>query len=242
MDQHKTIAADGAVPCHIGCDDDVHGTPGRDGRDRDRRGFGVSGPELVVRPSVLSVVVFGAVCELSDEDSYARNEPTVYFNPPPTPESAAVPDPNVAQARRRRFRGQFASVHTTVDQAPRWQRWLERYRARRRRRRQVGVNFTEFADLSDGRRVIMRNDRGSSWGSSHSQDPWDGITRESLAAQVRDYLLAEEEDCCPISPESVVEHLQRCYDLEVDAASVQAALQLPRRIEFSPRLLQELSH
>lgn len=204
---------------------------------------------------MLSVVVFGAVCELGDDDPFVRNEPTVYFNLPPVPESAEVPGPDIAQSPRRRFRGRFTSAHTTADQAPLWQRRLERYRERRRRRRQAGVNFTEFADLSDGRRVIMRNDRGFSWsqhviirnhrgfGSSRRDlpDPWDGITQESLAAQVRDYLLAEEEDCCPISPESVVEHLQRGYGLAVDEASVRAALQLPRRIEFGTRLLDELS-
>ena len=227
------------------------------------------GPRVGREVALLSVVVFGAVCELRDEDPYARDEPTVYFNPPPAPERAEVPDPDIAQIHRRHFRGQFASVHTTVDQAPRWQRRLERYRERRRRRGQAGVSFTEFADLSDGRRVIMRNDRGFSWsclmtvsprpsrrrwlvsrGSTESSttpvrrqrlDPWYGTTRESLADEVRDYLLAEEEDCCPISPESVVEHIQRRYDLEVDAASVEAALRLPRRVEFDTRLLQELS-
>ena len=200
---------------------------------------------------MLSVVVFGAVCELPDEDPYGRVAPTVYFNPPPAPERADAPDPDIAQTHRGRFRGHF----TTVDQAPRWQRRLERYRERRQRGKQAGISFTEFADLSDGRRVIMRNDRGISWsrhviiwdesgsGSSRRErlDPWDGVTRESLADEVREYLLAEEGDCCPISPESVVEHLQRSYDLEVDAASVQAALQLPRRIEFGARLLEELS-
>ena len=188
---------------------------------------------------MLSVVVFGAVCELNDEDPYARNEPTVYFNPPPAPGSAEVRDSNPTETRRRRFRGRSEWVHTTVDQAPRWQRRLEAYRERRRKH--VGLSFTEFADLSDGQRVIIRNDRGFSWSWRHSPGPWYGITRESLADDVRDYLLAEEEDCCPIPPESVIEHLQRCYDLEVDAASVQAALQLPRRIEFGTRLLEELS-
>ena len=206
---------------------------------------------------MLSVVVFGAVCELPDEDPYGRVAPTVYFNPPPTPHRAeapdetAAPDRAVALTRRRRSRGRF----TTVDRAPRWQRRLEAPRQRRQRRMQAGVSFTEFADLSDGRRVVMRNDRGFGWrrhvvsqsnrrfSSSRRDlpDPWDGVTRESLASEVRDYLLAEEEDCCPISPESVVENLQRRYDLEVDAASVRAALQLPRRIEFGTRLLDELS-
>ncbi len=200
---------------------------------------------------MLSVVVFGAVCELSDEDPRARTEPTVYFNAPPAPESAEGPESDIAKTHGRRFGGQF----TTVDQAPRWQRRLEQHRERRQRRGQAGISFTEFAELSDGRRVTMRNDRGFSWrqhlvvrnnrglGSRRRDlpDPWDGITRESLAGQVRDYLLAEEEDCCPISPESVVEHLRRSYGLEADAASVRAALQLPRRIEFGPHLLDELS-
>ena len=200
---------------------------------------------------MLSVVVFGAVCELPDEDPYGRVAPTVYFNAPPAPQRAEAPDRAAAPTRRRRFRGQF----TTVDQAPRWQRRLEASRQRRQRRMQAGVSFTEFADLSDGRRVIMRNDRGINWsrldvtrddrGFSSSPrdlpDPWDGVTQESLAAEVSDYLLAEEEECCPISPESVVEHVQRRYDLEVDVASVRAALQLPRRIEFDTRLLDELA-
>ena len=190
---------------------------------------------------MLSVVVFGAVCELNDEDPCAGNEPTVYFNHPPVPESGEVAAPNVAETRRRRVRGRSEWVHTTVDQAPRWQRQLERYREQRRRRNQAGVSFTEFADLSDGRRVIIRNDRGFSWSMSDRSDPWDGTTQQSLADEVRDYLLAEEEDCCSIPPELVIEHLQRCYDLEVDVASVQAALQLPRRIEFGTRLLERLS-
>ncbi len=184
---------------------------------------------------MLSVVVFGAVCELSDDDPNARNEPTVYFNHPPAPERAEIPAPDTTETHRGRFRGHF----TTVDQAPRWQRRLEA--RRERRRNQAGVSFTEFADLSDGRRAIMRNDRGFSWSMSDQSDPWDGTTRESLADKVRDYLAAEEEECCPIPPESVIEHLQRVYDLEVDAASVQAALQLPRRIEFGTGLLETLS-
>ncbi|MCY3925386.1 MAG: hypothetical protein OXG52_07745 [bacterium] len=206
---------------------------------------------------MLRVVVFGAVCELPDEDRYGRVAPTVYFNPPPGPERAEAPDETAAPdrafalTRRRRFGGRF----TTVDQAPRRQRRLEQRRERRQQSRQASVSFTEFADLSDGRRVVMRNDRGFSW-SRHfvlrndrrfsssrtdSPDPWDGTTPESLTDQVREYLLAEEEDCCPISPESVLEHIQRTYGLEVDEASVRAALGLPRRIEFGPRLRQELS-
>ena len=191
---------------------------------------------------MLSVVVLGVVCELKDDDPGARNAPTVYFNLPPAPETTdetAAPVPSTVQVPRRRFRGQVEWVHTTVDQAPRWQRRLEQYRERRRKG--ISISFNEFADLNDGRRVIIRNDRGFGWSWRHKPGPWYGVMRDSLAAEVRDYLLAEEEDCCPVSPESVVEHLQRCYGLEVDAASARTALQLPRRVEFGTRLLRELS-
>ena len=198
---------------------------------------------------MLSVVVFGVVCELADDDPYA---PIFRYDPAPAPrrvegpDQIAAPAPDTAQTRRR-FRGQFEYVGAVrqipswgaVRQIPSWQRRWEK--DRERRRPSVGVSFNEFADLSDGRRAILRSDRGFSWSSSHSPDPWHGETRESLAHEVRDYLAAEEEDCCPISPESVVELVQRYYDIEVDAASVEAALKLPRRVEFGARVLEELS-
>ena len=188
---------------------------------------------------MLSVVVFGVVCELADDDPYV---PTFWYDPAPAPRrverpaEAAAPAPDTAQTRRR-FRGQFGYVG--LEHVPRQPRRGEKYRERRSN--QAGVSFTEFAELSDGRRAILRSDRGFSWSSSHGLGPWHGMTRESLAGEVRDYLAAEEEDCCPISPESVVELVQRYYDIAVDSASVEAALKLPRRVEFGARLLTELS-
>ncbi len=191
-------------------------------------------------PPMLSVVVFGVVCELADDDPYA---PIFWYDPAPAPrrvegpDQIAAPAPDTAQTRRR-FRGQFEYVGA-VRQIPSWQRRWEK--SRERRRPSAGISFTEFADLSDSRRAILRSDRGFSWSSSHSPDPWHGETRESLAHEVRGYLAAEEEDCCPISPEWVVELVQRYYDIEVDAPSVEAALKLPRRVEFGAPLLTELS-
>ncbi len=189
---------------------------------------------------MLSVVVFGVTCELDDEDHYA---PTFYYDPAPKPKNTeaphetAAPEPNTAQARRRRsHRREW--VYTTLDQTPPWQRRWEQYRERRRKH--VGLNFTEFADLSDGRRVIIRNDRGFGWSWRHSPGPWHGTTRESLADDVRNQYVFEEEECCPTSPEWIVEHLQRLYDIKIDAASVQAALQLPRHVELGTRVLQQL--
>ena len=188
---------------------------------------------------MLRVVVFGVVCELSDDDPYA---PIFRYDPAPAPrrvegpDQIAAPTPDTAQTRRR-FRGQFGYVG--LEHVPRRQRRWEK--SRELRRKQAGVSFTEFAGLNDGQRAILRSDRGLNWSSSHSPDPWHGVTQESLADEVRGYLAAEEEDCCPISPESVVELVRRYYDIEVDAPSVEAALKLPRRVEFGAPLLTELS-
>lgn len=188
---------------------------------------------------MLSVVVLGVVCELADDDPYA---PAFRYDPAPAPgrtggpDDVAAPAPDTAPTRRR-FRGQFGYVG--LEHVPRRQR--RREQSRKRRSNQAGVNFTEFAQLSDGRRAILRSDRGFSWSASHCRDPWHGEPRESLTEEIRDYLAAEEEDCCPITPESVVELVQCYYDIEVDASSVQAALKLPRRVEFGPRVLEELA-
>ena len=62
----------------------------------------------------------------------------------------------------------------------------------------------------------------------------------SFTEEVRDYFEAEAEECCPITPEWVVERLQRLYGVEIDPASVDAALRLPLQVEFGPRLLEQL--
>ena len=189
---------------------------------------------------MLSVVVFGVVCELDDADPYA---PIFRYDPAPAPGRAApqkaeTPAPDTGwvhqpiTSRRDERKGALADI-------PLWRRPWEK--SRERRRPSAGISFTEFADLSDGRRAILRSDRGFGWSSSHSPDPRHGKTRESLAHEVRDYLAYEEEECCPITPESVVELVQRYYDIEVDAPSVEAALKLPRRVEFGAPLLTELS-
>ena len=187
---------------------------------------------------MLSVVLFGVVCELDDDDPYA---PVLLYEPAPpgridSPDDVAATAPDTAPTGQR-FRGQFG--YAGLESIPRRQR--RREQERERRRKQAGVGFTEFAELSDGRRAILRSDRGLNWSSSHGLNPWHGETRESLTGEIRGYLAAEEEDCCPTKPESVIELIQRRYDIEVDPESVEAALKLPRRVEFGARVLEELS-
>ena len=126
---------------------------------------------------MLSVVVFGVVCELTDDDP-CQPEPQDADAPTPktteATERAAAVEPNTAPAPRRSRRR-----HAAAPMTPRWWRWRETHR--RRRREHPHISFTEFADLSDSRRVILRSDRGFSWSWRHKPDPWSGITRESLA-------------------------------------------------------------
>lgn len=122
-------------------------------------------------------------------------------------------------------------------------------------------SLSEFADLSDGRRVILKKDR-SFGGSSHivrfagetghelegscdpgssaehsvgisSIDPWRYTTRASLTQSV---LAAVEPDDDQEWFEWVVERL-RSLDIEVDPASVCTA---PYQVEFGDSLLQKL--
>ena len=111
---------------------------------------------------------------------------------------------------------------------------------RTRRDKSMSVNFVEFTELSDGHRVTVRNDRGLNWFWNHSLGAWYGTTQASFTQEVRAYFEAEAEDCCPITPEWVVERLQQLHGAEINPASVDAALQRPRKVEFGPRLLEQL--
>ncbi|MCY3911613.1 MAG: hypothetical protein OXF99_08855 [bacterium] len=118
-------------------------------------------------------------------------------------------------------------------------------------------SLTEFADLSDGRRVNIRDDRGFS-GSLHAfnwdpdtgevkdaswrpgsrleslvSDPWRFETLESLTRSV---VAALEPDDDQEWYEWVVVRLGS-LGIEVDPASVEAA---PYRVEFCSRVLEEL--
>ena len=112
---------------------------------------------------------------------------------------------------------------------------------RERRMERISLRYIEFADLSDGRRVILREDRGTGWSYKTKEDPWRGRTREDLIDDARDTIDQYEEDR-PCSPEWVVERLKRLYDIEVDPASVRAAQQKPRLSELGSRLQAAVPH
>lgn len=202
------------------------------------------------RPSVVRVVRFGAICELNDENPYV-SVPEIYYELPvlipqvlidlertQTDDQASTDDPDSdTELSRFRRRSNREFVHTTVYQAPWYQlRWMA---YRWRRTNQVRLRFTEFAELSDGRRAVIRNDRGTGWSSRRSTDLWRGKTRWSLVDDVQHCLEQYEEDR-PHCPDWIVEVLAYLYEIEVAPASVQPALQAPRHVELGPGVLRQL--
>ena len=182
------------------------------------------------RASVLSVTAFGVTCEISDDDHVPVVQDHLRL---PGQEAEALLE---AERSRVEERLRAAEPGSTVHGiAP-----ADVPRRRRADRSRASVDFDEFADLSDGRRVTVRSDRGWSWSCNHSLGAWYGQTRTSFTKEVRDYFEAEAEECCPVTPEWVVERLQRLYGLEIAPASVEAALQLPLQVEFGPRLHEQL--
>lgn len=177
---------------------------------------------------MLSVVALGAVCEVREDDSSA-------YADQPVPEIPAVG-------------GRFMPYHPDlpIRETPDGPTPMT-----------LHFRLTEFADLSDGRRVTIRDDRGFS-GSLHAvnwdpdtgevkdaswhpgssleslvSDPWRFETRESLTRSV---IAALDPDDDQEWYEWVVERLGS-LGIEVDPASVEAA---PYRVEFGSRVLEEL--
>lgn len=87
--------------------------------------------------------------------------------------------------------------------------------------------------------VIVRSDRGFSQSWKHSPGPFHNQTAESFADSIRYWFVQYEEDR-PTRPEWFAERLQRLYGIEIDLASVYDAMRVPLRVEFGPRLLEQL--
>ena len=175
--------------------------------------------------SAINILAFGVTCEVRGDDhvSVVRDQLRL-----PQQEAHAV-----LAAERLKFEERLRAAKpgsVVFGPAP----------ADDPHRSRASVDFNEFADLSDGRRVTVRNDRGWTWSGNHSLGAWFGTTRASFTKQVRDYFEAEAEECCPITVEWVVERLQRLHGVQVDPASVDAALQLPLEVEFGPRIREQL--
>lgn len=184
---------------------------------------------------MLRVVVFGVACELDEEDDErfrVRDHFSLMGQKLWNELKVAVFKACILITRAK------PEMSFSVYQPPRYERWWQAQR--RRRKKPVHIGFTEFADLSDGRRVIVRSDRGFGWNRKRSQSPFHSrMTRESFADEIRDYFVQYEEER-PTPPEWIVEHLDSSYGTEIDPLSVYAAMRVPLRVEFGPRIQQFL--
>ena len=99
---------------------------------------------------------------------------------------------------------------------------------------ELSLYAEEFADLSDGRRVVLKDDRGWSLGPTHRQDSsWKFDNGCALTFEAVTIL---EPDYNELWMEWVVERLD-FFGVDVDPVSVHAA---PFRVEFSPHVQREL--
>lgn len=161
--------------------------------------------------SVLSVVALGVVCELEDL--------TKSYTPPEEEDDCPVPATEGAEF--------------VFCAGPEWM--MEEQRKRSLDSGHHHFCLEEFADMSNGCRVIYKDDRGwygRYWESGDS--PWELLSGRALTKQT---MLVLEPDDDRLWINEVVNELARVCDADIDRDSVQAA---PFRVEFGPLLQQAL--
>lgn len=165
-----------------------------------------------------AVIEFGATCELRHdfesglwvgEDHFLRQAGQCEANELP---KAHEPD---GQGRKRM--------------------WMPAMSRRRERRRsaQRHISLSEFAYLEDGRRVLIRNDRGWTDSSRHAGRTGAEFDREEIESYARSVLRSEESG---YSAEWLCPRLKRLYNITVYPESVAAAWDSDLVIEFGEKL------
>lgn len=203
---------------------------------------------------MLSIAFFGVTCEVLTKDEEYSKVSRDHFSMTWQEAEASGLNPPALNTHSERPRRETQWVATSelfapLDQLPRhmrrrcrWYRWQYRWHwwlAQGRRKKRTALRLTEFAELSDGRRITVRSDRGFSWSWKHSPSAFHRKTQESFTDNIRN-LLAQYEEDRPTRPEWIAERLQRLYGIEIGLASVYDAMRAPLRVEFGPRLLEQL--
>jgi hypothetical protein len=103
-------------------------------------------------------------------------------------------------------------------------------------RRGLHFRVQEFAELSDGRRITLHDERGYS--TSGPADPWRYQTADSIEADVRTTVLPDDDD----GEEHPWEWLVELLHAQGVEASPEQLKQVPYRVELSQRLHDKLQH
>ena len=100
--------------------------------------------------------------------------------------------------------------------------------------RKLSFRVQEFAELSDGRRITLHDERGYS--TSGPEDPWRFQTPESIEVDVRTAVLPDDDDG-EEHPWAWLVELLHAHGVD---ASTEQLKQVPYRVELSPRLQAKL--
>lgn len=187
----------------------------------------LGGVETNTNKPLSSVIALGAVCEIEDLNAPPR-QPTLdgrgyIFN-------ATSNEMNTSRnsGKWRRFLRNWGFYTTTSNELI----LKERQEALESGRPYFYVE--EFADLDDGRRVILRDDRGwSFWPVNALDSQWKTAIGRELTKEA---ILILDPDDNEFWMKWVIERLW-FLGIEVDPVSVHAA---PFQIEFGPRVQNEL--
>ena len=107
--------------------------------------------------------------------------------------------------------------------------------------RRLSFRVQEFADLADGRRITLHDERGYSTSSvlpSGPSDPWRFQTLESIEFDVRTTVLPDDDK----GEEHPWEWLVELLHAQGVDASIDELKRVPYRVELSERLLAKLQH
>jgi hypothetical protein len=98
-----------------------------------------------------------------------------------------------------------------------------------------GLSFVvhEFAELADGRRLTLHEDRGFSISGGAAPDPWRYLTLERLERDVRTTVLPDDDDSEDEHPWEWLTELLRVHGIEATAEELRL---LPYDVLFSERL------
>ena len=168
----------------------------------------------------LSVLAFGAVCQLDAAPGKVEDH---FRCRPETGRDLALEGYSDQQAQEGPT--SWSSVARATKQH------------HRRASNSICIGLVEFADLSDGRRVHIRSDRGWTEGGRSNRKSRRLIRREDIEAYARQILQSEDDS---YSAAWLCPRLRRLYRISIEPDSVTAALRNPIRIEFSDGLRQLL--
>ena len=168
----------------------------------------------------LRIVAIGAVCEIGERGVSART----------AAQEEEFYEKNRLQQLiedvKPRGRRDFYTVTSN--------RMHPKRRVAKRKSERLHFCLQEFADLSNGERIVLRDDRGwTGWSQGHPRSRWKLITGQELTKRVLTVLEPDDYDECMVW---ICERLNE-FGIPTDQATIRA---VPFLVQFGPRIQLEL--